>query len=120
MSQILFKNRWFALIFAGLTLLSVALFVDKNGQGAALTDMASDLRSQRDSLEKPGDPVPVVLEESPQPAAQRVEFVPDEELVDEADGMDNSGDEGGDDDSDGEAMDDSGDGAVVTFGDRID
>ncbi|MFA7596748.1 MAG: hypothetical protein WCY92_10365 [Novosphingobium sp.] len=120
MSQILFKNRWFAAIFAGMTLLSVAIFTGEGGQGDVLTGMADGLREQREDLEKPSDPVPVVLEESPQPEAPPVEFVPDEELIDDGDGMDNSGDEGGDEDSDGEAMDESGDGAVVTYGDQID
>lgn len=115
MSQILFKNRWFAAIFAGITLVSVALFVDKDGQGRALVDMADDLRTQREALEKPTEPVPVI-ESSPQPEAAPVQFVPDEELVEE------SGDGNGDDGvvSDGESEDTSGeDGAVVTFGDQI-
>lgn len=117
MSQILFKNRWFAAIFAGMTLLSVVVFMGEGGQGDTLTGMADNLREQREAVEKPSDRAVAVPEESSRPESPPVEFVPDEELIDDGNGMDSSGDEAG---SDGEEMDESGDGSVVTYGDQID
>jgi hypothetical protein len=106
MSQILFKNRWFAAIFAGMTLLSVAVFVSEGGQGDALTDMADELHEQRESAEQPNETTEPA--ESSQPEAAPTEFLSDEELIDDGSGMDSSGDQT---EPDSEAVDESDDGA---------
>ena len=105
MSQILFKNRWFAAIFAGMTLLSVAVFVSEGGQGEALTDMADELHERREAVGQPNETTEPA--EPSQPEATPTEFLSDEELIDDGSGMDSSGDESGD----SEAMDESGDDA---------
>ena len=105
MSQILFKNRWFAAIFAGMMLLSVVVFMGEGGQGDALTDMADELHERREAMEQPNETTEPA--EPSQPEATPTEFLSDEELIDNGSGMDSSGDESGD----SEAMDESGDDA---------
>jgi hypothetical protein len=100
MYQVLFKNRWFAALFAAMTLVSVVLLVGRDGQRSPVSRMADNLRARKEALEDPPKELPK-LDESPSQAAvtppePEVEFIPDEELVDEGTGTDPSADQGDD------------------------
>jgi hypothetical protein len=53
---LLFRNRWFALAWVGLTLASVSLFVGKDGGADRLTESAAQVRAQREMLERVANP----------------------------------------------------------------
>lgn len=94
MYRMLFKSRWIALGFVALTLVSVVTFVGEEGRDTTLTRLTKDLRAQQALGDAPSEdesaPAPRIIEAEP-PVIQ--DFVPDEELVDDAGGMDPSPDE---------------------------
>jgi hypothetical protein len=97
MYQMLFKNRWFALAFAAMILASAALLVGDGGQVPMLAHMADNLHGQGKALESQPDTPKEVTQSPP------IEFIPDEELIDDGEGMDPAADQGDD------SMDDGGD-----------
>ncbi len=60
MQQLLFRSRWFALVWAALTLISIAAFVAKGGGVEKLDKAAAELRAQREAagrvVDSDGDP----------------------------------------------------------------
>lgn len=119
MYQMLFKSRWIALAFAGLTVLSVLTFVGEEGRESTLTRLTRDLRSQQGLAD--ASPKDVAIARSEASAARIIEaeppviedFVPDEELVDDAAGMDPTPDQPDNSDEGGPAEESPPDGDVI-------
>jgi hypothetical protein len=79
----MFRNRWGALLFVGLTLAGVAQLVGTGKGDGAIERARSQIAAQR---ARAG---PIVTRSAPTGAAEvKVEFVPDEELIDLALGED--------------------------------
>lgn len=49
MQQLLFRSRWFALIWAAFTLISIAIFVSKGGGAEKIDSASAQLRAQREA-----------------------------------------------------------------------
>lgn len=64
MQQLLFRSRWFALIWAALTLASIAAFVSKGGGVDKLDTATAQLRAQREAAGR-------VVDHDTDPAARR-------------------------------------------------
>jgi hypothetical protein len=79
MYQLLFRSRWFALLWAGVTLASIGAFVSEGGGTDKLDDTAQDVREQRQMMAGGGAP-PTFVEEAP--------LVDDTALIDPATGYD--------------------------------
>ncbi len=50
--SMLFRNRWFALLWLAMTLASASLFVGDDGGAAKLLDSAKQIRTQREQLQQ--------------------------------------------------------------------
>ena len=78
MHQLLFKNRFNALVFVAIILFSVRILVGTDAEGGALETATSRLgNEEQNPVANPG-------EAQPAPPLATTEFTPDEELVDEA------------------------------------
>lgn len=81
----MFRNRWLALLFVGLTLAAVTRLVGSGDGGGALEGAARELVAQKNSAEQ-------FVSADPPPASEAgpvaIEFTPDEELIDPAAGED--------------------------------
>lgn len=90
MYRLMFGNRWFALGFVMMTLLSVYAIVGSGDEGGVLTRAQSAIEEQRAAIEEFEQ-----TELSPPPArdqqAQEASFLNDEELIDQAEGDDTTG-----------------------------
>lgn len=96
MNQFIFRNRWIALAFVAMTLLSVYTLVGDE-DGGLLTNVAGGIeqRAGTDPAQlTQAPPLPsgpaVVMPQGEEMAMDDTEFVDDSELVDEAGGMDPS------------------------------
>lgn len=49
--SMLFRNRWFALLWLAMTVASASLFVGEDGGAAKLLDSAKQIRTQREQLQ---------------------------------------------------------------------
>jgi hypothetical protein len=78
MYQLLFRNRWIALLWVGMTLASIGAFVSEGGGTDRLGDTAEDVREQRSMMAD--DTPPAFAEEAP--------TVDDTALIDAATGYD--------------------------------
>lgn len=85
MHQLLFKNRFNALVFVAIILFSVRILV-----GTPNEDGALEKATARFSEEQPG-PGSVRDAEQPAPRPIATEFTPEEELVDDTSGEDPAG-----------------------------
>ena len=90
MHQLLFKNRFNALVFVAMILFSVPLLVGTDGERGAIetaTERFGGEPSTNPLVQAQAQPSPRVV-----PPQAEVTFTPDEELVDETEGFDPSGD----------------------------
>lgn len=89
MYRLMFGNRWVALGFVMMTLLSVYAMVGSDEEGGVLTQAQSAIEEQRAALEEfeATETVPPVQEVHEANAT----FLSDEELIDQAQGDDTSG-----------------------------
>lgn len=80
----MFRNRWFALLFVGITLAGVTRLIGTENGGGALDKAAAELVAQKRSADAS------VAPSTPPAAAEvvEIEFTPDEELIDPAAGED--------------------------------
>jgi len=81
----MFRNRWLALLFVGLTLAAVTRLVGTEDSGGTLEETAAELVAQKKAAE--GFVAGQTQSESGA-GDVRIEFTPDEELVDPAAGED--------------------------------
>ncbi len=90
MYRLMFGNRWFALGFVMMTLLSVYAIVGSDDEGGVLTRAQSAIKEQRAAIEEFEQ-----NELSPPPTrnlqSEEATFLSDEELIDQAEGDDTSG-----------------------------
>ena len=104
MHQLLFKNRFNALVFVAIILFSVRILVGTPNDSGAIEDATAKLG---DKSETSPAPAREVVRAAPEPMA--TEFTSDEDLIDEASGDDASGwsaePEFGDEDTDVEIAD---------------
>ncbi len=80
----MFRNRWFALLFVGLTLAGVTRLIGTQDDGGALDDATKELIAQKQAAD-------AFVQDQPSQATGddvTVEFTPDEELIDPAEGDD--------------------------------
>lgn len=59
MFSLLFRNRWFAVAWVVLMLVSVSIFAGKDGGAQQLAQSAKLVREQREAIERPVVPTPV-------------------------------------------------------------
>jgi hypothetical protein len=64
MSQLLFRNRWFALVWALLICFSISRFFDEGGGQEQLTKAAADIRTSRVQAARAQSAVQQDIEES--------------------------------------------------------
>jgi hypothetical protein len=85
MHRILFKNRFYALVFVAITLFSVRILVGTDNERGALEKATEQFTADK--------PVAAATPERARPASQPVAtiFASDEELIDDAEGLDPSG-----------------------------
>jgi hypothetical protein len=81
----MFRNRWFALLFVGLTLAAVTRLVGTEDGKGALGEAAEELVAQKKTAE---DVVAGRTQAQTTSNEMAVEFTPDEELIDPAAGED--------------------------------
>lgn len=79
--SLLFRNRWFALIWAGLTLLSVVAFAGKDGGATQIGQSIDQLKAKRAALAKDTTAAPVIVgparvADRPRPAYSALEALP--------------------------------------------
>jgi hypothetical protein len=83
----MFRNRWFALLFVGVTLAGVTRLIGTHEDGGTLDDAKAQLIAQQRAAQSFTEPAaPSEAEESGDDLP--VEFTPDEELIDPAVGED--------------------------------
>ncbi len=95
MQKLLFRNRYFAAIWALAMLASVAAFFGNDGGNQQIEEAAKAIRAQKQDMTRPGEASPVVIEDE----TSDEELSADEQQVDEADSAD-AGEDAGAGDSD--------------------
>jgi hypothetical protein len=60
--SLLFRNRWFALLYLAMTIASAAFFVGEQGGAALVRDSANQIRTERERLQNPSPSTPHVFE----------------------------------------------------------
>ena len=96
MAKSMFQSYKGALIFAGSTLMGVALLVGSEDKEGALVVAASELERQRELADKQNDFAPSATpagnrpsrEREPEQPSESFGFTPDEELIDDTRGFD--------------------------------
>src|SRR3990167_7587894 len=95
MYQFLFKNRWIAIAFVVMTLVSVRAIVGGEGEDSLLSRTQKDLAAQRAGIKSAMadldvDPESIAAQQVAAPVSTDpiIGFTPDEELVDNASGFD--------------------------------
>jgi hypothetical protein len=84
----MFGNRWLALGFVMMTLLSVYAIVGSDEEGGVLTRAQNAIEEQRAAIEGFED---AELSQPAREQAEETSFLSDEELIDPAEGDDTSG-----------------------------
>ena len=102
MYRMLFTNRWIALAFVAVVVVSALAFVGTQDQEGAYGMAKHSLHEQQEAVEKQ---IEVIQQPEPSPE-EPAEFMSDEELIDDATGDEVSSDEPTDDDSNAAAPDD--------------
>src|SRR5687768_3196327 len=81
----MFRNRWLALLFVGLTLAAVTRLVGTEDERGVLDEAARELLAQKKNADRVmATPTPVKTDTE----EVAIEFTPDEELIDPAAGED--------------------------------
>lgn len=86
MRDYMFRNRWGALLFVGLTLAGVTALVGTEKDSGALQQAALEIERQRSEAEKFTEDPPT--RRTPDAADVEANFISDEELIDPATGED--------------------------------
>ena len=96
MYQWLFRNKWVAIAFVILTLVSVQALVGHEGDDSVISRTQSQVIQQRQRMQDQADslatdpasvPPPEVIRDRP-PVADETGWVDDDELIDDAEGFD--------------------------------
>ncbi len=82
MRGVLFRNRWFALLYAAIVLVGVARIVG-TGNGDGAVDLA-----KRQIVERKAERAPPATVREARRLPVKVQFLPDEDLIDPATGED--------------------------------
>lgn len=106
MNQFVFKSRWIAIAFAVLTLFSAYVFIGGWNDGSETEGVEGSPPADAQVAQGTAEAAPV---ENVEQAADAVEFLDDEELIDDAAGEDPGADSGDGDSPDGGGEVDSGD-----------
>jgi len=88
MHRLLFQNRFNALAFAAIILFGVLMLVGTDNKGGAL-----DQATQKFGTNQRAEAEPSQVQEEPRPAAMpaATSYASDEDLIDDAEGLDPSG-----------------------------
>lgn len=90
MYRLMFGNRWFAIGFVVMTLLSVYAIVGSGEDGGVLTQAQTAIEEQRAAVEE-FERTELSPPSTAEPQAEETSFLSDEELIDPAEGDDTSG-----------------------------
>jgi len=90
MYRLMFGNRWFALGFVMVTLLSVYAIVGSDDEAGVLTRAQSAIEEQRAAIDE-FEQTELAPPPMHDPQADETTFLSDEELIDPAEGDDTSG-----------------------------
>lgn len=86
----MFRNRWGALLFVGMTLAGVATLVGTGRKEGAIQQAAEQIARQRAQADRLTTSARQSAPRSPAQEATTVVLIPDEELIDSTEGVDPS------------------------------
>ena len=91
MYKFLFKNRWIALAFVVITMVSVKTLVGSEGENGMISRTQGDLLAQREEMRAAMSDLataPATTQAAPGTSSSMMGFTPDEDLIDDTSGFD--------------------------------